>query len=59
MRALWDFVAGGSRVAPLGIALALGLTALALRLGWAAPALPWLYCGVLVATLVAAAFERT
>jgi hypothetical protein len=59
VRALWDFVAGGSHVTPTGIAAALALVALGNRLGWNGAALASLYCATLVATLAAAAFERS
>jgi hypothetical protein len=59
VRAVWDFVAGGSRVTPFGIALALVLAAGGTRFGWSAWACTSLYVGALLATLAAAAFERS
>ncbi len=56
---MWDFVAGGSRVTPFGIALALVLAAGGARFGWSAWACTALYVGALLATLAAAVFERT
>lgn len=55
MKRAYRFIAGNSRITPVGIVLAVGL-ALAFRhaLGWwAAPA----YLGVLLATLAAATLE--
>ncbi len=56
---MWDFVAGGSRVTPFGIALALVLAVGGARFGWSAWACASLYVAALLATLAAAVFERT
>ena len=54
MKQLYKFIAGNSRVTPIGIALA-AILALTLRL----PALwaPIVYLGILLATLAASTFE--
>jgi hypothetical protein len=57
--AIWKFVAGDSRIAPLGIALALGAGALGVRLGWPGAATGAVLAGLLTLTLAAAAFERS
>jgi hypothetical protein len=56
--ALWKFFAGDSRVAPAGIALAVMLGAVTVRLGWAAPVPALVFTGTLLATLALAARER-
>ena len=59
MRALWRFIAGDSRIAPLGIAIAVLATALGRYLGWSGSSLAIVFCALLVVTLSASAFERT
>jgi hypothetical protein len=56
--ALWRFFAGDSRVAPLGIALALLLATLGTRLAWGAGITAAAFVATLVATLYLAARER-
>ncbi len=58
MRALWRFIAGDSRIAPIGIALALLAAALGRHFEWSAPSLEIVYVGLLAITLGASAFER-
>ncbi len=55
---IYEFVAGNSRLTPLGL-LAAVLVALFLPHGPIAAWTPALYLGVLAATLVASVFEKT
>ena len=59
-RAIWSFIAGDSRLAPLGVAAAIVLAVLLERFAPAAGG--WtgvLFVAVLAAGLVAGVFERT
>jgi LytS/YehU family sensor histidine kinase len=59
-RAIWAFVAGDSRLAPLGVALAVGLAAGLVRFAPGAGA--WIgaaFVATIAAGLVAGVFERT
>jgi len=58
VRALWRFIAGDSRIAPIGIALALLVGALGRHFEWPGPNLEVVYVGLLAITLGASAFER-
>ncbi|MDQ6933288.1 MAG: hypothetical protein M3160_08965 [Candidatus Eremiobacteraeota bacterium] len=57
LSAIYEFIAGNSRVTPLGL-LAAVLVAVLLPRGEHAAWVPALYLGVLLATLAASVFEK-
>jgi len=58
LRAIWDFIAGDSRYAPLGLACTVLAVLLALRTGWPMIAVELLFPAGVAASLAAAVFER-
>jgi len=58
MLALWRFIAGDSRIAPLGIAIAFVFGVAGTRLGWGSLPTALAFTGTLVVTLVSASWER-
>lgn len=58
VRALWNFVAGGSRVTPVATAIAVATTVLLLRAGVSAGIVGATLAVVVALGLIAAVFER-
>ncbi|MBC5811472.1 MAG: hypothetical protein GIW95_11575 [Candidatus Eremiobacteraeota bacterium] len=57
--AIWEFIAGDSKRAPLAVAAAVAVAIVLLRSGTASGAVAIAFAGIIAAGLAASVFERT
>jgi hypothetical protein len=59
LTAIWEFIAGDSRRAPIAVALAVALAVVLLRTSVSSTVVAVAFAGVIALGLAAAVFERT